>query len=414
MLAWLSISTVRFVRAEAGPLMPTVTELHLFAVDLPFKVAFRHAAAARTTSDSLFLRARLDDGTEGWGECAASRLRLGGEPRAGVRAACGTQILPALVGRSFRSLPEAVSFLEKCDGKAPPEWVAPEVPQTSAWCSVDLALLDAFGRASGEPVRPAAGVPAPSAAALRGTATAGSRPPAEGWSLRCRCSSCAPSGSPTSSSSSSTTGPCRRPGRLGGCSAAGSSSGSTPTWPGTSIRPSRSSASSKRSGSARSSSRSPADDLTGLARLVRESSAQIMVDEGLTDRDSLQRFITHQACTAVNVRISKCGGLIGAYARCREALDAGLMLQVGCQVGESSLLSAAHLTLLSALAPLTPGVRFAEGCFGRHLLREDPASPLVQFGYGGRPPRPPQGAGLGVQVDPVLLEGSTVDRARVT
>ena len=100
-----------------------------------------------------------------------------------------------------------------------------------------------------------------------------------------------------------------------------------------------------------------------------------MVDEGLTDRDSLRRLITHRACTAVNVRISKCGGLVAASARCREALDAGLMLQVGCQVGESSLLSAAHLALLSALAPLTPGVRFAEGCFGRHLLREDPATP---------------------------------------
>ena len=47
--------------------MPTVTQLDLFAVDLPFKVAFRHAAAALTTSDSLFLRARLDNGTEGWG-----------------------------------------------------------------------------------------------------------------------------------------------------------------------------------------------------------------------------------------------------------------------------------------------------------------------------------------------------------
>jgi hypothetical protein len=59
------------------------------------------------------------------------------------------------------------------------------------------------------------------------------------------------------------------------------------------------------------------------------------------------------------------------------------MLQLGCQAGESSLLSAAHLTLLS---PLGPGVRYSEGCFGRHLLREDPVSPLVQFGYGGRPP----------------------------
>jgi muconate cycloisomerase len=155
-------------------------------------------------------------------------------------------------------------------------------------------------------------------------------------------------------------------------------------------------------------------DLAGLARLVAESGAGIMVDEGLTDRDSLRRFIDHQACTAANVRISKCGGLVGAYARCREALDAGLLLQVGCQVGESSLLSAAHLTLLSALAPLTPGVRFAEGCFGRHLLREDPVSPLVQFGYGGRPPRRPPGAGLGVQVDLAGLRQHAVGQASVT
>jgi muconate cycloisomerase len=47
-----------------------------------------------------------------------------------------------------------------------------------------------------------------------------------------------------------------------------------------------------------------ADDLAGLARLVAESSAGIMVDEGLTDRDSLQRFISHRACTGANVRIS--------------------------------------------------------------------------------------------------------------
>jgi L-Ala-D/L-Glu epimerase len=156
-----------------------------------------------------------------------------------------------------------------------------------------------------------------------------------------------------------------------------------------------------------------ADDLTGLARLVAESSGHIMVDEGLTDRESLQRFITHRACTGANVRISKCGGLVGAYARCREALDAGLMLQVGCQVGESSLLSAAHLALLSALAPLTPGVRYAEGCFGRHLLREDPVSPLVQFGFGGRLPRRPPGAGLGIRVDQVILQRWAVDQAMI-
>ena len=90
------------------------------------------------------------------------------------------------------------------------------------------------------------------------------------------------------------------------------------------------------------------------------------------------------------------------------------MLQVGCQVGESSLLSAAHLRLLSALAPLTPGVRYAEGCFGRHLLREDPAAPLVQFRFGGRPPPQPAGGGLGVRIDPAALQRYVVDQATVT
>jgi L-alanine-DL-glutamate epimerase-like enolase superfamily enzyme len=128
----------------------------------------------------------------------------------------------------------------------------------------------------------------------------------------------------------------------------------------------------------------------------------------------LQRFIGRRACTAVNVRIAKCGGLVAAEARSREALAAGLLLQVGCQVGESSLLSAAHLRLLSSLAPLTPGVRFAEGCFGKHLLREDPAAPLVQFRFGGRPPPPPPGSGLGVQVDLAALQRYAVDQATVT
>jgi hypothetical protein len=77
-------------------------------------------------------------------------------------------------------------------------------------------------------------------------------------------------------------------------------------------------------------------------------------------------------------------------------------------------LSAAHVALLTALAPLTPSVRYVEGCFGRHLLREDPASPLVQFRYGGRPPRRLAGAGLGVEIDQAILKRWTVDRAHVS
>jgi L-alanine-DL-glutamate epimerase-like enolase superfamily enzyme len=80
--------------------MPTVTELQLFAVDLPFKTAFRHAAAARTTSESLFLRMALESGVDGWGE-ALPRAYVSGERRQGAFALLRNAILPALVGRRF-------------------------------------------------------------------------------------------------------------------------------------------------------------------------------------------------------------------------------------------------------------------------------------------------------------------------
>ena len=50
---------------------------------------------------------------------------------------------------------------------------------------------------------------------------------------------------------------------------------------------------------------------------------------------------------------------MAALQRCRRASQAGLDIQIGCQVGESSLLSAAHLALLAQV----PEVRYAEGCF---------------------------------------------------
>jgi muconate cycloisomerase len=76
-----------------------------------------------------------------------------------------------------------------------------------------------------------------------------------------------------------------------------------------------------------------------------------------------------------------------------------LTVQIGCQVGESSLLSAAQLALVEAVRDVT----YLEGCFGRRLLRDDPAAPVLQFGFGGARPMRPQGLGFGVEVDDQLL-----------
>lgn len=389
--------------------MPTVTEMELFAVDLPFRIAFRHAAATRLTSESLFLRMRLNDGAEGWGECLP-RSYVSGESREQAFALLRDTVLPALVGRTFGAQTDVVAFLEKCDGKAPAEWVAPQTPQSSAWCAVDLSLIDAFGHATGKPA--ALGVP--TRGPLRRTRYSGVVSVERGARYAVSLLKMRAFGF------TQVKLKVERDGALTAARTARRILGrrvdlrvdANMAWTVeqalTAIRELRT------VGIESYEQPIAAHDIAGLSRLVRESSAGILVDEGLTDRQSLETLIAHRACTAVNVRISKCGGLIAAHARCREALAAGLTLQVGCQVGESSLLSAAHVALLAALAPLDPGVRYAEGCFGRHLLREDPASPSVQFHYGGRPPALPAGPGLGVRISEATLDRWAVDRARVS
>ena len=87
----------------------------------------------------------------------------------------------------------------------------------------------------------------------------------------------------------------------------------------------------------------------------------------------------------------------------------GAPMQIGCQVGESSLLSAAHLLLNAQF----PEATYLEGCFGLHLLKEDPATPVLQFGYGGRAPEMRPGPGLGITIDEEILTRWTGQNAIV-
>ena len=134
----------------------SIARFELSAVDLPFRVSFKHSAAERRSSESLFLQCVTDGGVTGFGE-SLPRHYVTGESRDGAFELLAERVLPRLVGRSFTGLAEVETFLEECDGRAPAEWVDPAMPQGAAWCAVDLALLDAFGRAGDE--RPLADAP---------------------------------------------------------------------------------------------------------------------------------------------------------------------------------------------------------------------------------------------------------------
>jgi len=137
-----------------------------------------------------------------------------------------------------------------------------------------------------------------------------------------------------------------------------------------------------------------ADDLSGLKRLTNDAGLDIIVDESLRDLEDAKRLSDGGCCTVFNVRISKCGGLLQSLKIAHLAVDRGLKVQIGCQVGESSILSAAGLRLLGLLG----SVQFLEGCFGTLLLKRELVLRPLRFGRGGVPPSVPASSGLGVEV----------------
>lgn len=373
--------------------MPRISACQLHAVDLPFRGKFEHAASSRESSSSLFLEIILDDGTRGWGE-ALPRPYVTGETRDGACALLADAVMPRLLEMDFSTFGDVTDFLMRCDGLAPPEWIPEGTPQSAAWCAVDLALLDAFGKHSGSQPFGASSTPLRNGFRYSGVLSSGSRWKQTAQLLCYRLLGCQALKLKLDEQSGSAE--ITRIRRLAG--------------PRMELRAdvnmgwNVSQALAKMPALAREGVTSfeqplAAADLDGAARLVSETGLDVMADESLNTRASLARLIETRACTAINARISKCGGLIATLARCREARDAGLWVQIGCQVGESSLLSAAHLHLCAAF----PDVRHAEGCFGKLLLAEDPGIPLVQMRAGGLPPAMPKGGGIGVEIDPQVI-----------
>lgn len=382
--------------------MAGIVSFDLSAVDLPFRKPFKHAAAERTSSYSLFLKCTTDAGTVGFGE-SLPREYVTGESRASAFAMLRDDILPRLLERRFESMPEVEQFLQQCDGQTP-GWVDSKLPQSAAWCAVDLALLDAFGNTFGTPALSAEPTELPADFRYSGVLSAD-----KGWRLIRSALKQRLFGIrqvKLKVDHSEDVNAVRLLRRVFGRNFDVRVDANM-IWD--VQQASLSMRDMARYGATSFEQPIAADDIEGLASLVAETGLHVMADESLTTGASLQRLIEAKACTAANVRVSKCGGLVAALNRARESLEAGFVLQLGCQVGESSLLSAAHLRLAQAVQPVT----YAEGCFGLFLLREDPVAPLLQFGYGGRPPQVSGDHGLGVNVDEKILSRWTVEKAHV-
>ncbi|WP_428115475.1 enolase C-terminal domain-like protein [Candidatus Poriferisodalis sp.] len=122
-----------------------------------------------------------------------------------------------------------------------------------------------------------------------------------------------------------------------------------------------------------------AGDTVGCEDVARERGVQIIADESLRRTDELATF-ADPARWIANVRVSKMGGIIRSLEVVAEAARLGIGVIVGCQVGETSVLSRAALAVIaSAPAPVVA----AEGAFGTHLLSRDLTTRTIMWGHGG-------------------------------
>lgn len=140
------------------------------------------------------------------------------------------------------------------------------------------------------------------------------------------------------------------------------------------------------------------EEVSCLAEVRRQVRIPIMLDESLCSMRDAELAIRHGWCDLFNIRLSKCGGFIPSLRLVQLARLHGLECQLGCQVGETAILSAAGRHFATSVA----GLRYLEGSYDRYLVREWLSREDITLGWGGWAPAL-VGCGLGVTIEPQRL-----------
>ena len=151
----------------------------------------------------------------------------------------------------------------------------------------------------------------------------------------------------------------------------------------------------------------PHEQVDGLASMRGRIGVPLMLDESLCSLIDARHAIERGTCDLFNIRLSKCGGFLNSLKLAALAHQAGLGYQLGCQVGETGILSAAGRHFATSIA----NIRYLEGSYDRFLVRERLTTEDLTFGLGGFAPALTD-PGLGVHVDESALKRVTLREER--
>jgi muconate cycloisomerase len=381
-----------------------VAEVTALLVRIPLRRAIRHASHSRTSTDNLIVRVVLDDRTEGYGE---------GVPREYVTGESAEFALDRLKQSDLagqlepcRDFAAAVALAERLQ-LAPVPGDDRGCQGNAARCALELALLDAYGKRFGQPVSEVTRLLAPDLHAPRPRVRySGAITTARGFKMRwhmwrmwgygfrqVKIKVGVPGLDDVARFEQVRKAWVARKIDL----RVDANEAWTPADAVERIRelePFRITAVEQPV---------PHADIGALAEVRRQVRTPIMLDESLCSRVDAERAVSGSVCDLFNLRLSKCGGFIPSLRLAQFARQHNLGCQLGCQVGETAVLSAAGRHFASSVG----GLRYVEGSYDRHLVQEALGTRDLTFGWGGWAPALP-GPGLGVTLDPAALERVTV------
>ena len=380
-----------------------IAELTAFHVRIPLKRAIRHASHTRSETDNLLVRCVLADGTEGFGEGVPREYVTGETIDSALELLRRSEVAAQL--EPCRDFVQAVAMAERlrtasvagdlrgCQGNA-------------ARCALELALLDAAGRRFSEPLAAVTKLLAPELYQPRDRVRySGAITSAKGAKLLLAAGAMRLYGFGQLKIKVGIAGydDVQRLRRVRRCVGRKMD-----------LRVDANEAWSRADVTARIRELEPFGitsveqpvphaDIHALAQVRKEIHTPIMLDESVCSLHDAEQAVEQQNCDWFNLRLSKCGGFIPTLRLAQFARRHGLGYQLGCQVGETAVLSAAGRHFAASVAEL----RYLEGSYDRHLVGEPLGKADLTFGFGGRAPALP-GPGLGVQLDPEAIKRVTL------
>ena len=150
------------------------------------------------------------------------------------------------------------------------------------------------------------------------------------------------------------------------------------------------------------------EEVACLAEVRKLIKVPIALDESLCGQVDAERAVRESWCDVFNIRLSKCGGFIPSIRLAQLAKRHALAYQLGCQVGETAILSAAGRHFATSIS----NIRYLEGSYDRHLVWETLAQEDITCRRGGWAPAL-IGCGLGVSIDPLRVDWVTVRKEKL-